>query len=396
MRNRPRSRGAIGLCLAFLALTASVTPAQGQSSTRASSAEPVPMPALSAILAAFDKYEVVGMSAGHGLKDLDDFIFMLLRDRTFPDKVNDIVVECGNSRYQSVLDRYIAGESVAFGEVQKVWRNTTETMCGTSAFYEQLFPLVRAINQHLDPKKRLRVLAADSPIDWDQLSSANIADAPGEYFERDHSIASVMEKEVLSKHRKALMLFGVFHLMHGPPNDNVAVASYEKDYPNVTFVVCELTFFRADTHGSSGNPFSAWPVPSLALAKGTWLGALDISHFFPAPIWFDKDCNVVNEFHKEDLQTPMAKLVDAFLYLGPPELAVEEPMPADIALDNNYMKELHRRDALIGDPEETTNSQRIVKSAENPMIEGPKPPDSKIIAAIRRSCIEQKKQSGLK
>src|SRR5260370_27339500 len=135
MSNRSRNRCAMQLCLAFLFLTASVTRAQRQSSARPSGAEPVPMPALSAILAAFDKYEVVGMPAAHGLKDLDDFILLVLRDRVFPEKVNDIVVECGNLRYQSVLDRYIAGESVPFGEVQKVWRNTTETMCGTSGFY---------------------------------------------------------------------------------------------------------------------------------------------------------------------------------------------------------------------------------------------------------------------
>ena len=387
---------------AFLLLTLSVPAvarAQTQPSAKLIGAEPTPLPALSAILTAFDKYEVVGMPEAHGLKDLDDFILLLLRNPSFPEKVNDIVVECGNSRYQSILDRYIAGESVPFDEVQKVWRNTTESMCGTSGFYEQLFPLVRAINQQLEPRKRLRVLAADSPVDWSQLSRQNIADAPEEFFDRDRSIASVMKKEVLSKNRKALMLFGVFHLIHGPSDDSVAVASYERDYPNVTFVICDLTFFRADLQGSSRNPFAAWPVPSLTLAKGTWLGALDISHFFPPPIWFDKDCKVVNALHNADLRTPMAKLVDAFLYLGPTELALKEQMPADIALDADYMKEMHRRDTLIGDPEATTKTQKeldesIVKSAETPLIQWPKPPDSKVVAAITQSCLEQKKQSG--
>ena len=387
---------------AFLLLTLSVPAvarAQTQPSAKLIGAEPTPLPALSAILTAFDKYEVVGMPEAHGLKDLDDFILLLLRNPSFPEKVNDIVVECGNSRYQSILDRYIAGESVPFDEVQKVWRNTTESMCGTSGFYEQLFPLVRAINQQLEPRKRLRVLAADSPVDWSQLSRQNIADAPEEFFDRDRSIASVMKKEVLSKNRKALMLFGVFHLIHGPSDDSVAVASYERDYPNVTFVICDLTFFRADLQGSSRNPFAAWPVPSLTLAKGTWLGALDISHFFPPPIWFDKDCKVVNEFHNADLRTPMAKLVDAFLYLGPTELALKEQMPADIALDADYMKEMHRRDTLIGDPEATTKTQKeldesIVKSVKTPLIQWPKPPDNKVVAAITQSCLEQKKQSG--
>jgi hypothetical protein len=379
-----------------MALVPSITRAQTRRFARPTDAEPVPKPALPAILSAFDKYEVVGMPEAHDLKDVDDFILLLLRNPAFPEKVNDVVVECGNSRYQPILDRYIAGEFVPFAEVQKVWRNTTESMCGTSGFFEQLFPLVRAINQRLAPGKRLRVLAGDSPVDWDQLTSTTIAEAPKGFFDRDGSIASVMEKEVLTKHRKALMLFGTLHLMHRPYDD--AVASYEKTHPNVTFVISDLMFFRGDLTGLSRNPFAAWSAPSLALAKGTWLGALDISHFFPPPIWFDKDCNVFNEFSKKDRQTPMADLVDAFLYLGPPELALREQMPADIALDAGYMKELRRRELLIGDPAATTMTRKeqeesIVKGAEDPVFDLSERPDKKVIAAITQSCLEHKKQS---
>jgi len=99
------------------------------------------------------------------MKDLDDFILALVRDPRFPEKINDIEVECGNSLYQPVLDRYIAGEDVAFTEVCKVWRNTTQSMCGWSGFFEQFFPVVRAINQKLPTTKRPRVLAGDPPID---------------------------------------------------------------------------------------------------------------------------------------------------------------------------------------------------------------------------------------
>jgi len=386
----------LGMLLCLMALVPSEARAQTRPSAMPTAAEPIPKPALPAILAAFDKYEVVGMPVAHDLKDLDDLILLLLRNPAFPEKVNDIVVECGNSRYQPILDRYIAGENVPFAEVQKVWRNTTQSMCSTSGFFEQLFPLVRAVNQKLVPGKRLRVLAGDSPVDWDRLTTTTIADAPKEFFDRDGSIASVMKKEVLSRHRKALMLFGTLHLMHAPYDD--AVASYEKDYPNVTFVISDLIFFKTDFTGLHRNPFAAWPTPSLALSKGTWLGALNMSSFFPPPIWFDKDCNVVNEFSKADLQTPMADLVDAFLYLCPPELALNEQMPADIALDADYMKELRRRELLDGEPEATTMTQKeqeesIVKGAEHPMLDLLQRPDNKVIAAIAQSCREQKKQS---
>src|SRR5476651_360374 len=74
---------------------------------------PKPKPAQKAVLDLFHKYEVVGMSAAHGEKDLDDFILALIRNPEFPNKVNDIAVECGNSFYQPILDRYIAGEDVS-------------------------------------------------------------------------------------------------------------------------------------------------------------------------------------------------------------------------------------------------------------------------------------------
>jgi hypothetical protein len=187
------------------------TPSHPNAATSTAS-NAVPQPAIPAVLAAFDSHEVVAINAGHGKKDLDDFLLALIRDPRFPDKVNDIAVECGNSLYQPVLDRYIAGMDVPFTEVRKVWRNTTQLMCSYSAFYEQFFPLVRAINQRLPQTKRIRVLAGDPPIDWDHVKTANDA---GRYFARDESIASVMEKEVLARHRRALMLFGTFHLMHG-------------------------------------------------------------------------------------------------------------------------------------------------------------------------------------
>ena len=39
-------------------------------------ADPLAQPAISAILAAFDKYEVVAMPQGHGMQDLNDFVFL--------------------------------------------------------------------------------------------------------------------------------------------------------------------------------------------------------------------------------------------------------------------------------------------------------------------------------
>jgi hypothetical protein len=259
--------------------------------------------------------------------------------------VNDIAVECGNSLYQPVLDRYIAGEDVAFAEVRKVWRNTTMPMCDTSEFFEEFFPLVRAINTKLPTENRLRVLAGDPPIDWQQVQTAQ--DREKFVARREENIASVMEKEVFARHRKALMLFGELHLMHGVKNGPVSM--YEKRYPGLTFVISELGSFDTDQPTLFSSPFAAWPNPSLARAKGTWLGALDLGHFFPQQFTIDKDCNA-HAVESPEFQKPMEELVDAFLYLGPQDLRLREKTPAEIAMDADYISEYLRREALTGFP----------------------------------------------
>ena len=182
---------------------------------------------------------------------------------------------------------------------------------------------------------------------------------------------SVMEKEVLSKHRKALMLYGTFHLLHMSEVRASAVSMYEKGYPNLTFVISELGVFDTDLPILSSSRLATWPIPSLARAKGTWLGALDLGHFLPPPIRIDeKDCQVHTEFPKM-LQKPMEELVDAFLYLGPQDLRLSEKIPADIALDASYKAEFQRGGVMFGFPDAASETsqefdQQIVRSAENP------------------------------
>jgi hypothetical protein len=395
----PGWRQVIRLRFAVLLFLLAVIPITGRAQTedaRRAGTEPIPEPAVPAILAAFDKYEVVAMPEAHGLKDLDDFILSLIRNPTFAAKVNDIEVECGNSLYQPILDRYISGEEVPFAEVRKVWRNTTQPMCGMSGFFEQFFPLVRAINQMLPPGKRLRVLAGDPPIDWDRIQSL---EDWSKFADRDGSIASVMEKEVLSKHRKALMLFGTFHLMHGQgeiPRGSAgaqAVSIYEKDYPNVTFVISDLGPFYNGLPAVPGSRFATWLVPSLVRAKGTWLGALDLGHFVPPLVLIDRDCKLSSGFPKPQ-QRPMEELVDAFLYLGPPDLSLSEPMPGDIALDVDYRMELQRRKALSGFHGAAVSlkeaDREIVNEAENPLYPVFKPPDPKLLT---QDCLNRKSHS---
>ncbi|MGD0860964.1 MAG: hypothetical protein ABR912_16855 [Terracidiphilus sp.] len=351
-----------------------------------------PEPAIPAILKAFETFEVVAMEAAHRQKDTDDFILSLIRDPRFPASVNDIVVECGNVRYQPILDRYIAGENVPFTEVQHVWRDTTvQQMCGASGFYEQLYPLVRSLNQRLPASSRLRIVAADPPIDWSKiLSSEDLTP----FFDRDGSIASVMETEVLSKHRKALMLFGIFHLLHGGgPGQGDAVTRYERHYPGRTFVISDFGYYGTGDEplGDANAPGGVWP--SLLRTKNSRLSSLGLDSFILSPLTTDQDCNVIDAFAGESSKT-VADQIDAFLYLGPQKSQLAEPLPADIALDRAYRSEWLRRMKLVGLPGPSTLEEvdaQIVASAANPMLIPPPrhPVSQEMKLRIRQDCLSR-------
>jgi hypothetical protein len=291
-----------------------------------------PEDAQKAIMAAFDSYKIVGgMNASHGNKDVDDFILSLIRNPNFPDKVNDIAVECGNALYQDILDRYIAGEDVPLSEVRKVWRNSTQPECGFSTFQEQLFPLVRRINQKLPPLKQLRILACDPPVDWSKVDSPDDLEV-----DRAETAAAVITKEVLEKDRKALMLYGIHHMMHG----RGVVGRYEQDgYTNVTFVIADHVGFGNDTPLAPHNDeleaqMTLWPIPSIVTIKDTWLAKLDSSYFdqgsFPGRLGYPG--------------------VDGYLYVGPRGYLLREPRSAQAVLDQEYIAELKQRADNMGSP----------------------------------------------
>jgi hypothetical protein len=275
-----------------------------------------------ALLAAFDTHPIVAKSS----PDVGTFVFDLIRDPRFPGRVNDIAVECGNSRLQPLLDAYIGGADVP--DISRVWRDTTQPSCGFSTFYEQLFALVRQINTTLPASRKIRVLACDPPIDWSRIQ------APADmepFYDRDESIVSVVKTQVLQKNRRALMLFGLGHLTHD--GGSGAVAQLEREYPGAAYVVADHRGFTSD-NARLENSLGSWP--SLISLRGSWLGALD-TRLFPTN----------REYPPGTRGYPG---VDAYLYEGPADLLLREPLSARAVLDSGFLEELRRRAVAVDSP----------------------------------------------
>src|SRR5436305_15342675 len=79
-----------------------------------------PRPAADVIFEAARSHPVVALSEGqHSNEPGHRFRLALLRDPRFAAAFNDIVVESGSSRYQDVMDRFIAGEDVAQEQIRE-------------------------------------------------------------------------------------------------------------------------------------------------------------------------------------------------------------------------------------------------------------------------------------
>ena len=279
--------------------------------------DPRPVDAIRAVLQACDRFPIVALVEPGGLEEEHDFIASLIRDPEFPAKVNDLVVEFGNSLYQETLDQHVAGKDVAASDLSRVLRDSLYSPFGAweAPVYARLFANVRNRNLHLPPSQRIRVIVTGAPIDWGRIQTPEDHDRFRESFgpEKPH-VAALVEREVLKKGRRALVIGSQARLFRRDEKNDLA--SIEKTHPRSVFVVTpHVGFEEPDLE----TRLLSWPRPALARLEGTWLG---------------------NQYEDEFTFTEVA---DAYLYLGPRDsLKVSQPDP-EIYRDEAYFEELSRR-----------------------------------------------------
>ena len=167
--------------------------------------------AISGILEAFRSHQIVALGEGlHGNNQAHAFRLALVRDPRFATVVNDIVVEFGSGRYQAVMDRFIRGGDVPYAELRKAWQDTTNaTPIWDTPIYEEFFRAVREVNASLSGDRQLRVLLGEPPIDWDTVRTQDDV-GRGIGLRGPHAV-ELIEREVLSRNRRALVIYGDAH-----------------------------------------------------------------------------------------------------------------------------------------------------------------------------------------
>jgi len=294
----------------------------------------VPLEPIAAILEAFDTHDVVALGEGrHNNEQGFAFRLSLIRDPRFSATVNDIVVESGSSTHQAVMDRFIRGEEVPDKQLRLAWQDTTQAD-GTwdVPMYEEFFKAVRAVNTSLPPERRLRVLLGDPPFDWEHATREESIRISSR---REPFAAELIQREVLAKKRRALIIYGD---MHFAKRAVVGSGSIVTRLADMQARVLSIWTHTTDADLRTLEPeIGKWRVPSLAYTAGTTFGA--------APLGFYRRFGGGDDARMQDQ-------FDAVLYLGPPSSITirRSEIAPSLCADAAYMKMRLSRLALMDPP----------------------------------------------
>jgi hypothetical protein len=317
-------RGApASVALAGLVLVASVACTQSSSTSAPSGHSSLqatnpasPAGAIVAIVHALQRYPVVAIGESHNLAEAGEFYEALVTSSAFAKAADSVVVEFGNARYQSLVDRYVAGKHVSPERLRHVWQDTTQVGAWDAPMYAQFFAAVRVANESLPASQQLRVVLGDPPIDWQTVASPD--DVRGYLIRRERFLARTVERQVVDVGKHALLIAGMTHvertdLAAGPANTTELL---DRHNPGSIYVVgTHLGFPDSDWE----QRLLTWPIPSVLELAGTWIGELPKG------------------------TQPAQDAFDAMLYLGPPDsLHLSLPLPT-VYLRGHYWQLLRRR-----------------------------------------------------
>jgi Haem-binding uptake, Tiki superfamily, ChaN len=308
----------------------------GLASIAAQPAPPRPVDPVAAIIEAFDTHDLVALGDAHGNEQSHAVRLALVRDPRFAARVQDIVVEFGNARSQPLIDRYIEGADVDATELRHVWEDTTQfSGVWDRPIYGDFFSAVREVNAALPPSRRLRVLLADPPVDWDlvrridagppsgreglvRINGVWIEKAQESTLDRDAHAAQLVLREVVARHRRALLVFGDGHLRRGTRG---LVTRLEASAAVKVFTI-GIAVGRAYAALAAERPdIGSWAAPGLLGLSRTAESAVD-GHF------------------------------DAVLHLGPPSALTSSRIAPARCADTAYVSMRQQRMAWAGLPDE--------------------------------------------
>ena len=320
----------------------------------ASAQEAVVQPAIEGVFAALKTHPIVGIGDDHGLAQAEDFYAAVIRDPRFAREVGNVVVEFGAGGDQAIADRYVNGEAVPYAELRKVWTDTVGWVPPAGLLgFAKFLAAVRQVNKALPPAQRIHVWLGEPPVDWPTATKAQVLAAFGQ---RDSYPAGIVDREILGKHKKALVIYGGFHFGGGA----MLRGQVEAKHPGTVYAILGGLGVEQNRPGVcnplQGQLAKVWPTAAMISAvpgkptdpvvqdcltlkpqtagQGTFvLGPGAAPRGGPAPTGFTPP--------------PLLAVGEAVLFVAPRQAMTQSPFMPDYVLDPDLRREMARR-ATIG------------------------------------------------
>jgi hypothetical protein len=322
--------------------------------------------AVAGIASVLDSFPIAAIADLHGAAELGVFRHRLLADSRVLDRVQDVIIEAGNSLYQPLADRYVRGNSVPFDSLRLIWNNTTQSPLNTldaPLYAEDILRTIRTANRTRSPSQHVRVLLADPPLDWSVVRTR--ADVVRFMTQRRVSHSRVLSDSVLAKGHRGLFICGGLHLLRstaGASADSPFASTVQRvldSHPRSIYVILVFDGFGGAT--AKYEPLmTALPRESLVPFRGNAIASLAAEDVMsPTPgapagqtLTFSNAPNGPSIF----AGLAMADIADAYLYLRPfTELTLAVPDLSRYRRDPALLAELDRRQRIMtGEPFDTT------------------------------------------
>ncbi len=294
-------------------------------------------PADTAILKAFEQHNFVGIGDYHWNDAFLRYATELISTSVFSDQVRHVVVEFGNSKYQPVLDKYLAGGEVSEAQLISVLRGSIYFMPWMPDAYVNFFKAIKARNEVLPEDRKIQVHLAEAAFDWDAMTSEKVwKKASNNKTNHFYQIAA----ERIKNNEKALLIFGAFHLVNAPKNyvaktqtrDWPLATRLEQAFPDSTYLIWPMTEPEVVATFHSVKAPALLDVVQSPIADLRFIDLLPKARYRLSAM--------------DSMNAKVGELFDAFLYLG--ENQRSTLFPRDVMEDREWVNEMQRRVDIIG------------------------------------------------
>lgn len=275
------------------------------------------------VAAQFDTHQFVLMGSTHGWRKQHDFQLCLLSRPAFHRRATDVMVEWANPVYQNLVDRYLLSlEPIPIDSLARVWIDTdAPNLWGRLTLMPAFYEAVRAINEHLEPARRIRVIGGNEPIDWSKVQTQeDVARYP---YKSNWAAHVITEHYAPAPYRKLFVIYGEGHVNR---RGTLTAEARQKVSLDQWFMVGVIR-----ERGAEGNLIARIGNPAQPFYAGT-------ARLVAAPP-YPRDLSIAR-------QQPLASVMNAVVYLGPEP---DRSMSHAADLTPAQQAEVTRRNLIKGD-----------------------------------------------